>query len=1024
MESEEFRTPVDSIACATRSAIISRIALAVALLILGTAETSVSQILPFKTYSTKEGLLSNDVGAISQDSRGRMWFGTTEGISVFDGRTYTNYTTANGLPRNFIYEIFPDRNVPNTMWILADGWLCKFADGRLKAETLDVAFVRTIYQDSRGLLWCGTNRGAVVLDGKTVRRFHPGPLDTAIVGIAEIGDSVLWFGIDRGLVRYSRKTQECMKIDLHRYGDGIVWSMIGDRHGNLWVEVGNNYIVQVRGREILHARKFHQRADWLAEDTEGFLWFGGYEGIGKIPIDQFGTALPVSYTVENGLGENTIRSLYFDRERNLWVGGRDKGIVKLSTTTTYQFPMGYVWYWYQHRIATSDSSNHLWAISDGDLKEVWKDNSGEWHSHRHGLYSGHPQAVPHHGDDGAIGSLFYDSQGKLWISNSSLQWFKCYEIIPNSSSQLHSNLALLNTVTPRLTIYPVLCFIVARNGDLWVCGEGIVHLDPKRSNPVVRLYGAADGVDTNYTRALYEDSRGNIWAGGFHGGLAKLPANEIPMGTFHRYSTGDGLSGSGIWSIQENRAGQIVIGTAGGGISIVEGDSIRTLTAMDGLPTNTINSTAQDAAGRLWMASGIGMLREDPPGSLRFLRSQVFVGAAAQCCGTTQNGLVWFMTSHDLFVHDYALDTRDTISPPVYITGFKVNGNRQTMAGEIRLPYDQNNCEVEFIGISFKDEAALRYTYRLANVDNDWLEPMSNTSIIYGHLDPGRYHFEVKAINIDGVESAAPATIAITILPPFWRTWWFYGAVSISMIFAAGTTYRIRAKRMAKEQQISQAFSLQLIESQEAERKRVAGELHDGLGQELMVIMNRAQLGLRGTVLEAIKTQLNEISQTASRAVENVRTIAYNLSPYHLDQLGLVESIKSMAQRLEGLADVCVTLDISALDRVNEKMMAIHLYRIVQECLSNIVKHSAALEASITAEQRGHSLVLIIRDNGRGFRDSSKPAGRNGFGLVGISERVKMLHGTLDIASSPGNGTSLKITIPFSDSVKQSSTAG
>jgi signal transduction histidine kinase len=214
------------------------------------------------------------------------------------------------------------------------------------------------------------------------------------------------------------------------------------------------------------------------------------------------------------------------------------------------------------------------------------------------------------------------------------------------------------------------------------------------------------------------------------------------------------------------------------------------------------------------------------------------------------------------------------------------------------------------------------------------------------------------------------------------------------------------------------AFSRRLIDSQEQERKRFAAEMHDGLGQSLVIIKNRARLSLRqADQKEAMLDHLENISDTASQAIEEAREIAFNLRPHLLDRLGLTKTIESMLGKVFSASGIEFEAEIDEIDDVLEKDSEILLYRIVQECANNIVKHSNAKKATLKIECGEKNVTVKISDDGRGFDPSTSDndLSKRSFGLVGISERTRLLGGKLSIESEPGNGTNVTIIIDFTD---------
>jgi len=214
---------------------------------------------------------------------------------------------------------------------------------------------------------------------------------------------------------------------------------------------------------------------------------------------------------------------------------------------------------------------------------------------------------------------------------------------------------------------------------------------------------------------------------------------------------------------------------------------------------------------------------------------------------------------------------------------------------------------------------------------------------------------------------------------------------------------------------VRQQLTSKLLMTQDEERRRVAAELHDGLGQSLAIIRNCAILGLRdnlpkGVVLE----QLEEISAAAAAAMIEVRQIAHNLRPFELDRLGLISAIESMIQRVSDSTSIVLTTSLDPVDGFLSPEAETSVYRIVQECLNNVIKHSHATAARIEIRKVGIQIAFSMTDNGIGIPAS--PLGTNGrksggVGLAGIAERIRGLGGSFEIDSRPNQGTKLTIQI-------------
>ena len=245
----------------------------------------------------------------------------------------------------------------------------------------------------------------------------------------------------------------------------------------------------------------------------------------------------------------------------------------------------------------------------------------------------------------------------------------------------------------------------------------------------------------------------------------------------------------------------------------------------------------------------------------------------------------------------------------------------------------------------------------------------------YSHTPPGKYNFRVIAANRDGIWNEQGKSLQITVLAPFYRTWWFLtlaGLVFFGLVYAG---VRFRFNQVENARQAQEEFSRKLLASQEEERQRIASELHDSIGQSLAIIRNLALVGLSEPEdqAQAIE-QLQEVSDAASEALTEVKTISHNLRPYQLDRLGLSKVIVATVSAVDDGSEIRFSSEIAELAGSLSKEAEINLYRIVQEGLHNIVEHSAATEATVIVKRDSQNVQIEIRDNGKGFRQATPEA--------------------------------------------------
>jgi signal transduction histidine kinase len=350
--------------------------------------------------------------------------------------------------------------------------------------------------------------------------------------------------------------------------------------------------------------------------------------------------------------------------------------------------------------------------------------------------------------------------------------------------------------------------------------------------------------------------------------------------------------------------------------------------------------------------------------------------------------------------------------PPIQIEGFALDEHSRpdTITS---FSYNENTLTAHFNSLSFTDEQRTQFQWKLAGFDATWQPPRAERHVRYTHLPWGTYEFLVRARNARTAWSE-PARRVLVIHPPFWGTWWF---LSLSLVILVGGLLLLYSRRVVgleRETLAGQRFSRQLMELQEMERKRIAGEIHDSLVQNLLVAQNRTLLGIRNAAHpERVTTELSAISSALTNAIDEVREIAHNLRPYQLDRLGLTRALSSLAGKMSESSSTTFATEIENIDSLFTPETSTIVYRIVQESVNNILKHAGASEASISVRRTAHDVEVVIRDNGRGFPvNPQAPSHTHGFGLSGMEQRVKMLDGTLRIESAPDAGTTISIAIP------------
>lgn len=244
---------------------------------------------------------------------------------------------------------------------------------------------------------------------------------------------------------------------------------------------------------------------------------------------------------------------------------------------------------------------------------------------------------------------------------------------------------------------------------------------------------------------------------------------------------------------------------------------------------------------------------------------------------------------------------------------------------------------------------------------------------------------------------------------PIWQTEWFLWRVSaLILIFVGVLMYNYFEAGKRKEKEL-EAFKDKLIEKQESEWKVIAGELHDSIGQNLSAINIFLQQELKSTSDPSVRVM--EASALAVETVDEVRRISQRLYPKQIERLGLTVSIEAMIERIAAVSGIKFSCNIDKIDGVLSHENEVQYFRVIQEIVNNIMKHSHATGVSFTVRKSVMFIITEINDDGVGF-ETKNPV-KLGFGLINIEERLRMMKAVYEFTSEKGKGTKFKITVPI-----------
>jgi signal transduction histidine kinase/ligand-binding sensor domain-containing protein len=788
----------------------------------------------------------------------------------------------------------------------------------------------------------------------------------------------------------------------------VITCLAAGHDGEVFVGSSGGSIFRVRdGRPVQH-KLSHGRIYDLMEDVQGDLWVRVQDGLAKIRKENLEHERDGDYAFANKIEVNYLGPMLQDRENNLWVGTASQGLMKLADRSLLRFPLSSE----AALLAAADSSGHIWVSARDELLEFFRDEKGRWRKFAHHLDD----------PDSAFSYLpmLVDNFSRLWIWKPLRRELRAYAV--TSRRGLSSRLSLIKKIVQGRHIHenPLVSFYVDRKNRLW-CGMDyvdveVVDLDHIRT---VAVYGKGDAAPGHSIRAIYEDREGNIWLGDHHDGLSVLFADGKRPYTFKKFTTTDGLPDNGVRSIHQDRDGKIWIGTRHGGLALYENGAFRSVSMKQGLRSNAVWWIGDDDRGRLWLDTDAGIELVNRSTLQPFLPKSLLAaeGVRSAVCGLYGDEFFWSVDAAGLNIYEYTRDTIDSIPPPIYLKRVQVNGEMMPIRDKIELSHLQNNCTIEYAGISLRDEKAVQYQYRLEGIDADWGAPTARREVAYAALRPGNYHFEVVAINGDGVKSAEPAELRFIIHPPLWERWWFVAGVALAIAGSLGGIVRYASIQKLKRRVQALEREQAILQEREQTRDRIARDLHDDVASTLGSIalyVETLKRQLRKAVPEA-QAAMEKINNLALAAEEAMGDIIWSVSPQH-------DTLPDLLTRMRDIGmELCSTHRIDSDFHLPENLEPIrladelrkNLYLIFKEGITNAVKHAQAKSITVEAKMSDGMFEMTIVDDGRGFAEtreftSSLPV--RGHGLRNMKKRADEIGAEFLLQSTPGKGTAISLS--------------
>jgi ligand-binding sensor domain-containing protein/nitrate/nitrite-specific signal transduction histidine kinase len=773
----------------------------------------------FGNISVDQGLSQSSVFSILQDSIGLMWFGTEDGLNKFDGYEFTIYKhdpeNANSLSNNTILDILEDRQ--GLLWIGTIDGLNRYDRETNIWEYFPLDRVRTIIEDQTGELWVGSNAGLYTFeDGESKGLVRKRSEST--FALVEDSEGILWVGTDRGLIGLDQNRDKIAHFqhqskDDSSLANNLVRSVYEDSKGNLWI--GTNDGLDKFDRKTENFRHYkhddndnasisHDIVRVIFEDLSGDLWIGT-DGGGISRFDPSANRFvhyQNSIDSPNSLSSNFVQSIYQDRGGMLWIGTIAGGLNTIDVTQKKFDHFAYEGAGQNglsNNFATSifeDYSQVLWVgTGGGGLNRI--DRQLDLYTHYR-----HDPADPGSLSDDFVTSIFVDRNGDLWAGTNSgglntfdrfSDSFKHYVHNPDDSHSIAND--------------SISSILEDRSGLLWIgtLGGGLDSFD-RTDQQFTHHYG----LSSKFINTIFEDQDGEIWVGTNGGGLNRYDRMNLVYQQYtHDPYNPQSISSDNVMAIFQDQQGIYWIGTAGGGLNKFdpETETFVHYREKDGLPNDVVYGILEDEEGFLWVSTNNGLSKFDPKTEIfrnfdvldglqsnEFNRNAYFKNTRGEMFFGGVNGFTAVLPNE---IQD------DQYLPPVVMTSFTQSGGDVALDNAVEsiekatFYWPNNFFEFEFAALSYSQSEKNQYAYMLDGFrGEEWNYIGPKRFGRYTNLPGGTYTLRLKGSNKDGVWNEAGKSIEITVVPPFWMTWWFQGTVLLILIAGVFTGYQVRVRNI------------------------------------------------------------------------------------------------------------------------------------------------------------------------------------------------------------------------------------
>lgn len=962
-----------------------------------------------EAITLEDELPFRNVTAITQDSRGLMWFGTQQGICRYDGYRFVVFSNKTGAD----FPFPADRVLDNGLIFLPDSFLLAIADYQLfkinivdyKVENLskrmgidgNVSFIKMGKSGKVWLSWeTDTTQNLGFTDlGELVRVARVPKIRREFTSLAIDQKGYAWWStISKGIQQYTPEGQllrQAVVDSFIWFGTKMFFTPLNlDKSDRLFVFPKTEKKVWTLDKNELTVTRFSGELDDLSyhflEDNQGAYWFGTRKGLHRY---RDGTWTDFTETLNSELQFTEIHTLFEDRSNMLWVA-TDNGLLKIpifkELFDNYLLVPDKRWGNAMRGIFEDKSGNVFFKCEAGAAKGITRLNK----------ISGKLEKC-HIGGDFLTDTLLLDRAKHFVVDTSE-----------NIAWTIADNLMKLDLETFELEVVASLegiCNSFSHNpltqlpgGDL-LLGSTVEALAVFRHSTgsfekiPARHLAAFKGLDTEIFLPCDD---GTVWVGTASKGLLKI---NLAGQLLAQYSTASSppLSNNHILSIHLAENGNIWIGTFGGGLNVLDEKSgeIKIVNSKTGLTNDNITGILEDEDENIWVSTynGISVVKSKDWSILNYFEEDGLTNNEFNYTSQykSSDGTLWFGGMNGVNAIDPSVVISDNQNPALVLTAIETNGKTvenhflESTSHQLLVKPSYNYFQFSWTLPNYFKPAKNNYYVWMEGLDDGWNYVGNSNSIRYNKLPPGGYIFKVKGADSKGVWGADELAVKVQVQPHFYQTWWFISAMAMLVLGIVYSLGRYRLQRLLEMERM---------------RTRIASDLHDEVGSMLSGLAMQAELMEMNPQANHSQT-LAYLRNTSREAVSKMRDLVWSIDSRRDLVKNLLDRMREYAEEILPAKGIEYRFQLGELD-MDQKLPSEtrqHLYFIFKEAVNNVARHSNADKVTVVFGNFADECRLEIRDNGC---VESEQLPKSGLGISNIQMRAKKLQAKLSIASDNG----------------------